>query len=279
MKSFLSLILLTIFVQNSLSSSDKDVTIVKLLPELYACDPKNKDGALYVFYIEATVSGFPDIEEGTEWKLQLAGQNAYASCRLYKDTGKNQGVPCTVDINLFPLKTAKLPVEYSHYDQRYDWTVSGWEKIANQDVLLQKCYPEYLYSFAPSSKTSHEIICDSGYNKVTIYGEFSKATTPQSLRRLSTDVEIEFSPYLIVDDKLAQAKCTYSSLSEANSSEDAMVCYIYGQNYFQFFATTVVDTVEKARVLVEDSVAMKLTYCASSFLKLGGILLASLILL
>ena len=279
MKSFLSLFLLTILIQNSLSSSDMDITIKKLLLDKSGCDPKNVQGPLYVFYIQVAVSGFPDLADGTEWKLQLDGQNAYASCRLYKDTGKDQGIACTVDISIFPLKSVKLPAQYSHYDQRYSWTVNGWNLIANQELLQTSCYPEYLYYFTPSQTTPHELVCDSGYNKVTIYGKFSKSTTPGSLRRLSTDVELDFSPYLIVDDKLSQAKCVYSSLSQVNSSEDSMVCLIYGQSYFKFFSTTAIDTVEKARVLVEDSVAMKLTYCASSFLKLGGILLASLILL
>jgi hypothetical protein len=279
MKSFLSLFLLTIFIQNSLSSSDMDVTIkgfVKEQPPV--CDPNNAQGPLYVFYIQAAVSGFPDLSEGTEWKLQLDGQNAYASCRLYKDTGKDQGIACTVDISIFPLKSVKLPAQYSHYDQRYSWTVNGWNLIANQELLQASCYPPYLYYFTPN-QDPHQIVCDSGYNKVTIFGKFGKYTTPTSLRRLSTDVELDFSPYLIVDDKLSQAKCVYSSLSQVNSSEDSMVCLIYGQSYFKFFSTTAIDTVEKARVLVEDSVAMKLTYCASSFLKFGGILLASLILL
>ena len=278
MKSFLSLFLLTIFIQNSLSSSDLDVTIKNWLPKMHKCDYKNLQGPLYVFYFQAAVSGFPALDQGTEWKLQLDGQNAYASCRLYADTGKDQAVACTVDISIFPLKSVKLPAKYSHYDQSYTWTVNGWDIIANQEILEEACYPEYLYQFTPNT-LQHEIVCDSGYNKVTIYGKCSKSTTPGSLRRLSTDVELEFSPYLIIDDKFGQAKCAYSSLSEVNASEDAMVCLIYGQNYFKFFSTTAIDTVEKARVLVEDSVAMKLTYCASSFLKFGGILLASLILL
>ena len=279
MKSFLSLFLLTIFIQNSFSATDMDVTIKGFLQDKPAvCDPKNAQGPLYVFYIVAAVSGFPDLSEGTEWKLQLDGQNAYASCRLYKDTGVDQGIACTVDISTFPLKSVKLPAQYSHYDQNYSWTVNGWNLIANQELLKEPCYPPYLYYFTPS-QAQHSIVCDSGYNKVTIYGKFGQSTTPQSLRRLSTDVELEFSPYLIVDDKFSKATCAYSSVSEVNSSEDAMVCLIYGQNYFKFFSTTALDTVSKARVLVEDSVAMKLTYCASSFLKLGGILLASLILL
>ena len=279
MKSFLSLFLLTIFIQNSLSSSDMDVTIKGFVKEQRpVCDPNNAQGPLYVFYIQAAVSGFPDLSEGTEWKLQLDGQNAYASCRLYKDTGKDQGIACTVDISIFPLKSVKLPAQYSHYDQRYSWTVNGWNLIANQELLQASCYPPYLYYFTPN-QDPHQIVCDSGYNKVTIFGKFGKYTTPTSLRRLSTDVELDFSPYLIVDDKLSQAKCVYSSLSQVNSSEDSMVCLIYGQSYFKFFSTTAIDTVENARVLVEDSVAMKLTYCASSFLKFGGILLASLILL
>jgi hypothetical protein len=278
MKSFLSLFLLTILIQNSLSSSDMDITIKKLLLDKSGCDPKNVQGPLYVFYIQVAVSGFPDLADGTEWKLQLDGQNAYASCRLYKDTGKDQGIACTVDISIFPLKSVKLPAQYSHYDQRYSWTVNGWNLIANQELLQASCYPPYLYYFTPN-QDPHQIVCDSGYNKVTIFGKFGKYTTPTSLRRLSTDVELDFSPYLIVDDKLSQAKCVYSSLSQVNSSEDSMVCLIYGQSYFKFFSTTAIDTVEKARVLVEDSVAMKLTYCASSFLKFGGILLASLILL
>lgn len=58
-----------------------------------------------------------------------------------------------------------------------------------------------------------------------------------------------------------------------------MVCVINGKKYFEFFPTTAVEKVENVNVLVETSKQLGLAACASSFLKIGGILLASLLLL
>ena len=57
-----------------------------------------------------------------------------------------------------------------------------------------------------------------------------------------------------------------------------MVCLIDGKNYLEFFDTIAVEKTEIVNILVEASKQLLLTACASSFLKIGGILLASLLL-
>lgn len=277
MKSIFSLLLLAFFIQNILSASDYDITIKAFLPEKNECNPKHPQlGSYFAFYLNVVASGF---DKETEWKLQLDGQYAYADCYVYPDSGVGQTIACTVNTRNFPLKGAKLPATYTHYDSRYGFTVTGWENVANKVILSTSCYPTYSYSFIPST-SQHEVVCDaSGNNQVTIYGLFEKATQPESVRRLSSDEDLVFSPYIIIDGNAAQVTCAIKRDGSVNSSEDAMVCGIKGNNYFQFFATTATDEVEKTIVLVEDSQKMALVKCASSFLKLGSILLASLLLL
>jgi len=73
---------------------------------------------------------------------------------------------------------------------------------------------------------------------------------------------------------LSQVQCEYSSLKK-----DTLTCLIYGEHNFQFFTTEATDTVEQVNVLIGESKEYNLIHCASSFLKLGGILLISLLLL
>ncbi len=280
MRSIFSLFLLALFIQNSLSSNDLDVTITGIDVESAGCLPEDPTyGPVFIFYLQIIETGFPVTEQGTKWIIKLDDPYAFATCWIYGNNGKEQKTACTVNLLLTPLKQVKFPAQYSHYDQSYTWTVTGWDKLASKVVFDKSCYPNYLYSFIPSAETREEVDCNSKYNQVTIYGKFEKTSQAQSLRRLSTDVDLEFSPYLIVDGQLSQAKCAYSSLNEANSSEDAMTCLVYGEHSFQFFETAAVDTIEKATVLVGESRQYNLIYCASSFLKLGGIILTSLLLL
>ena len=57
-----------------------------------------------------------------------------------------------------------------------------------------------------------------------------------------------------------------------------MVCTVYGEKYLEFFPTTAIEKTEKVNVVVEASKQLGLFYCASSFLKIGGFLLVSLLL-
>lgn len=280
MRAIISLFLLTFLIQNSLSSSDFDITITGIDKEqAFGCFPEEKTlGPVFVFYLKMKVTGFPDIEAGTEWKIRLDDPYAYASCFIYANDGKEQSTACTINVLLFPLDQIKFPQTYSHYDKSYGWTVTNWDILAKEPISLQPCYPKYLYSFTPSADTREEVVCNSQYNQVTIYGKFEKASS-SSLRRLSTDVELKFKTYILIDGYFGEAKCEYSTVNEANSSEDALYCLIYGEKNFQFFQTAAVDTVEQATVLVRASRQYNLISCSSSFLKLGGILLASLLLL
>jgi hypothetical protein len=281
MKSFISLFLIAFFIQNILAATDFDVTIKGIVP---ADDPKYKDSIgcfntakqpLYSFYLHVATSGFEVKDKEYEWKVLLDDKFTYANCVIYGGYPE-QYIPCAVDITIFPLKPISFPAQYRRYNQNEAFTVTGWEVIANKTVLDQFCYPSYLYSFVPSANTQHEIVCDTaGNNQVTIYGKFDRSQT-QNVRRLSTDA-LAFEPILIVDGSLAKAKCSIQQTAE-NSSEDAMICVMYGEKYCEFFPTTAIENTEKVRVVVEASKQLGLIKCASSFLKLGGILLASLLL-
>ena len=283
MRAIIILFLFTFLIQNSLSSSDFDVTITGIDTKLsYGCFPEHETlGPVFIFYLKMKVTGFPDLKDGTEWKIRLDDPYAYATCYIYASKESEQSTACTINALLFPLDRIKFPQTYSHYDQSYGWTVTNWDILVKEVVSLEPCYPKYLYSFTPSADTREEVVCNSKYNQVTIYGKLEKASTP-SLRRLSTDAELKFNPYILIDGYFSQAKCEYSSLNEANSSEDALYCLVYGEQNFQFFQTAAVDSVTQSNVLVKASRQYNLISCSSSsssFLKLGGILLASLLLL
>lgn len=255
MKSISSLLLLVFFAQNTLSSTDYDVTILGLGETVYDGCQSDAQYPLFAFSLNVFAIGF---KEETEWKISM-GRLVYANCVIYPKE-EMQTIVCAIDINLFPLKTVKFPATYSHFDQRYLWTVSGWENIANKEIFLNKCYPKYLYSFTPSSKTQHLVECDfAGNNKVTIFGKFEMAFS-QNLRRLSTD-SFEFSPILIVDGFFAKANCLISFDDRVNSSEDSMVCVMNGRKYFQFFTTTAIEFHEQSRILIEDSNKLALINC------------------
>jgi hypothetical protein len=281
MKSFLSLLLIAFFIQNALASGDFDVTINGIVPaegdyaQYIGCF-NTAQQPYYTFYLDVATTGFTEKEY--EWKVLLDDKFTYANCVIYGGY-ETQKIPCTVNILLYPLKPIKFPTDYRSFNQNEAFTVTGWGNIANKPVLDKECYPSYLYSFTPSSNTQHETVCDSvGNNQVTIYGAYEKKQTPsQNVRRLSTD-GIEFEPLLIVDGTLSKAICSIKETAE-NSSEDTMVCVINGKKYFEFFPTTAVEKVENVNVLVETSKQLGLAACASSFLKIGGILLASLLLL
>ena len=272
MKSTLSFLLLYFFINNCLAINDFNITIIRRASEPQNEGCKNTlESPYYRFYLNIDITGLIDNE--TEWKLRLGDNKSYAKCII---SGKNgtQNIPCDVNILFFPLKNITLPANYSHYDKGYNFTVMGWDKIANEEILKEPCYPNYLYSFIPSKQTQHEIVCDSkGNNQVTIYGSFENA-------RLSADEEIEFSLALIVDDVLGQANCTYTSESTVKSSKDAIVCLINGTKYFQFFETNAYDNnAQNTKISIKDSQKLNLIFCFSSFLKLSGILLTSILLL
>lgn len=283
MKSILSLFFIAFFIQNTLASSDFDVTINGIVPaegdyEKYIGCFNTATSPYYSFYLDVATSGFNEKDKEYEWKVLLDDKFTYANCVIYGGY-ETQKIACAVNILLYPLKGIKFPTDYRPYNQNEAFTVTGWGTIANKVILEKACYPSYLYSFVPSANTQHETVCDSaGNNQVTIYGAFEKTQTPsQNVRRLSTD-GIEFEPILIVDGTLGKAVCSIKETAE-NSSEDAMVCVINGKKYFEFFPTTAVEKVENVNVLVETSKQLGLAACASSFLKIGGILLASLLLL
>ena len=281
MKSFISLFLIAFFIQNILASSDFDVTIKSIVP---ASDPdygkyigclNNIETPMYSFYLLVATTGFNEKDKKYYWKILLDNKFTYANCEIYGGYAE-QKIGCAVDITIFPLKAISFPAQYRPYDQNEAFTVTGWDVLANKPVLAEPCYPSYLYSFVPSEKTQHEIVCDNvGNNQVTIYGKFDSSKT-QNVRRLSTDA-LAFEPMLIVDGSLAKAKCSIQQTTQ-NSSEDAMICVMYGEKYCEFFPTTAIENTEKVRVVVEASKQLGLIKCASSFLKLGGILLASLLL-
>ena len=230
---------------------------------------------MYSFYLLVATTGFNEKDKKYEWKILLDNKFTYANCEIYGGYAE-QKIGCAVDINTFPLKAMSFPAQYRPYDQNEAFTVTGWDVLANKPVLDQPCYPSYLYSFVPSEKTQHEIVCDTaGNNQVTIYGKFDRSKT-QNVRRLSTEA-LAFEPILIVDGSLAKAKCSIQQ-TEENSSEDTMICVMFGEKYCEFFPTTAIENTEKVRVVVEASKQLGLIKCASSFLKLGGILLASLLL-
>ena len=255
MKSIFSLFLLILFAQNILASTDYDVTIIGLGQTIYdGC--KNFDQYPYFgFSLNVYAFGFTQV---TEWKIRV-GQFAYALCEIYPKE-EQQTITCAIDINLFPVKKVKFPAVYSHYDQRYSWTVTGWEILANKEIFSDYCYPTYLYSFIPNLKTQHFTECDyDGNNRVTIYGKFDTAQY-KNLRRLSTD-SFEFSPILIVDGFLAKANCFISPDYIENSSEVPMVCIMNGKKYFQFFSTIAIEYNEQSRILIEDSNKLALINC------------------
>ena len=283
MKSVLSLLLIAFFIQNTLASGDFDVTIKGIVS---AEDPdygkyigcfNTAKTPLYSFYLHVATTGFETKDKEYEWKVLLDDKFTYANCVIYGGY-EEQKIGCAVDILIYPLKQMNFPIEYRRFDPNEAFTVTNWGTIANQPILAAPCYPSYLYSFVPSEKTQHEVVCDSaGNNQVTIYGAFEKAQTPsQNVRRLSTDA-LEFEPILIVDGTLAKARCSITETVE-NSSEDAMVCTVYGEKYLEFFPTTAIEKTEQVNVVVEASKQLGLVYCASSFLKIGGFLLVSLLL-
>jgi len=281
MKSILSLFLIAFFIQN-IWTSDFAITIYGIVPaddniykDLIGCFNTDQT-PMYSFYLDVATTGFT--EKKYEWKLLLDDKFTYANCEIYGNY-KTQQIACAVNILLYPLKVISFPNEYRPFYQNETYTIKGWENIANKPILDKPCYPNYLYIFVPSSNKQHEVLCDSvGNNQVTIYGIFEKAQTlSQSIRRLSTDVK-EFDPILIVDGEVAGAKCSIQENVE-NSNEDAMVCLIDGKNYLEFFDTIGVEKTESVNILVEASKQLRLTTCASSFIKIGGILLASLLLL
>ena len=255
MKSIFSLLLLVFFIQSSLASTDYDITIIGLGETIYDGCKSDNQVPYFGFSLNVFAIGFKEV---TEWKINV-GRLAYANCEVYPKE-EMQTIVCAIDVNLFPLKSVKFPPIYSHFDQRYYWTVTGWEKIANKEIFANFCYPKYFYSFVPSTKTQHLVECDyAGNNKVTIFGKFDMAQF-KNLRRLSTD-SFEFSPILIVDGLYAKANCLISPDFTQNSSEDAMVCVMNGRKYFQFFATTAIEYNEQSRILIEDSNKLALINC------------------
>ena len=192
MKSILSLFLIAFFIQNILTEGNFVITIYGIVPaddEIYGkfmgCF-NAEEKPMYSFFLDVATTGFT--EKVYEWKLLLDDKFTYANCQIYGNYDTQQ-IGCAVDILFFPLKTISFPAEYRPYNENESFTVKGWENIASKPILDKPCYPSYLYSFAPSPKTQHEVVCDSsGNNQVTIYGEFKKEKTPsQSVRRLSSD--------------------------------------------------------------------------------------------
>ena len=284
MKSIFSLLLLVFFFQNILAVTEQDITILGFADSQYNGCFNEQEGPFFGFTLHVKASGF---KEETNWQLRLDDKFTFANCGVYPPsdpsaTESEQYVTCAVNITMFPLKKVVLPAEYSPYKTE-SWTVTDWSVIANKEILTEQCYPKYSYKFVPDSTEKHLVECDAaGNNKVTIYGSL---TLPQSqnLRRLGSE-PLQFSPILIVDGVLAYANCEVDPNTDENSNDNQMVCAIDGKSYFQFFATISSESVERTPFLVEDSNKMQLKTCepattSSSFLKFGGILLASLLLL
>lgn len=246
MKLIFSILLFAFFIQNSLASTDYNITIVGLAKTSYDGCKINDENPLFRFSLNVIAYG---LKEETEWKIRV-GQFSYASCEIYPRSGK-QIVFCGINIRVFPVKKVKFTATYSPYDQRSSWTVTGWENIANKEIFSGTCYPEYSYSFVPNSKIQPLVECHStGANKVTLYGKFTALS--KNLRRLSV-FPLEISQFLIVDGALFKTECRITS-------EDSIVCPLYGKKYFQFF-TTVSYVNNGQSILVEESNKFNLIDC------------------
>jgi len=138
MKTIVSLFLLAFLIQNSLSSSDLSVTITGIDKEqTFGCILDDKIlGPVFVFYLKIKQTGFPDLKNGTEWKIRLYRpyNYAYATCYIYANDGSEQSTACTVNVLIFPFLSISFPPSYSHYDQSYGWTVKGWEVLAKESI-------------------------------------------------------------------------------------------------------------------------------------------------
>ena len=282
MKAIYSLFLISYLIHFSFASSDKYIKILD--PGIYEegtqCDNgQDKESPLFSFILIVESKGFTQ-EQSFHFKLP---NNANALCTCYPpDPTKTQTITCQVDIKTYPLKELTIPSTYVPLvEGSDDFDMLNWELIAGKQLLTTTCYPSHLYSFVPN--TENEVNCDPrGYNTITIYGSLN-GETPK-LRALSSDeINLDFEPAVIVDGQLSVARCVYSNTGE-NSSEDFIRCNVIGEKSAEFFPTSGKDTVTQTNVIFEGSVTgIGLKFCpntaSSSFLKLGAILLISLLLL
>ena len=283
MKAIYSLFLISYLIHFSFASGDKYIKVIE--PGIYDEGTKCNNGKdektpyfIFIFYVET--KGFTT-EQGFHLKLP---NHANALCTYYPSSGEGKAeyVSCTVNIETFPLKGFSIPNAYAPLvEGSDDFDMLNWELIAGKQLLAETCYPQHLYSFVPN--TENEVNCDpQGYNTITIYGSLN-GETPK-LRALSSDeINLDFEPAVIVDGQLSVARCVYSNSGE-NSSTDFIRCNVVGEKSAEFFPTTGKDTVTQTRVIFEGSVTgIGLKNCpktsSSSFLKLGAILLISLLLL
>ena len=284
MKAIYSLFLISYLIHFSFASGDKYIKVIE--PGIYSEGTKCNNGPdfqtspHFAFYFFVETKGFT-----AEQDFQIKLPNyAYAKCTYYLPSKAEdpEYISCSVNIEIYPLKELTIPSTYVPYEEgKDDFDVLNWELIAGQKILTEPCYPSYLYSFVPN--TENEVNCDpQGYNTITIYGSLN-GETPK-LRALSSDeLNLDFEPYLLVDGKLSYARCIYSNSGE-NSSEDFIRCNVIGEKSAEFFPTSGKDTVTQTNVIFEGSVTgIGLKNCpktsSSSFLKLGAILLISLLLL
>ena len=283
MKAIYSLFLISYLIHFSFASSDKSITILE--PGIYddgtqCFNGKDVKTPYFAFYLIVQTKGFT-AEQDFHIKLP---NHADALCTYYppSEAGKTETVSCSVNIETYPLNGFSIPNTYEpSVEGSDDFDMLNWELIAGRKLLTTTCYPQHLYSFVPN--TENEVNCDpQGYNTITIYGSLN-GETPKLRALSSEDINLDFEPPVFVDGKLSVARCVYSNSGE-NSCTDFIRCNVVGEKSAEFFPTTGKDTVTQTAVIFEGSVTgIGLKNCpktsSSSFLKLGAILLISLLLL
>lgn len=283
MKAIYSLFLISYLIHFSFASSDKSITIIE--PGIYDEGTKCFNGQdvktpYFAFYLIVQTKGFT-AEQDFHIKLP---NHADALCTYYppSEAGKTETVSCSVNIETYPLNGFTIPTTYApSVEGSDDFDMLNWELIAGRQLLTTTCYPQHLYTFVPN--TENEVSCDpQGFNTITIYGSLN-GETPKLRALSSDDINLDFEPPVFVDGQLSVARCVYSNSGE-NSSTDFIRCNVVGEKSAEFFPTTGKDAVTQTRVIFEGSVTgIGLKHCpktsSSSFLKLGAILLISLLLL
>ena len=283
MKAIYSLFLISYLIHFSFASGDKYIKVIE--PGIYSEKTKCNNGQEqttphFAFYFWVETKGFTAEQD---FYLKLPN-HAYAECTYYLPSKPEdpEYIACSVNIEIYPLKELTIPSTYAPYEEgKDDFDVLNWELIAGTKILTEPCYPQHLYSFVPN--TENEVNCDpQGFNTITIYGSLN-GETPKLRALSSDDLFLDFEPFVIVDGKLNVARCVYSSSGE-NGSEGFIRCNVVGEKSAEFFPTSGKDIVTKTSVIFEGSVTgIALKYCpktsSSSFLKLGAILLISLLLL
>ena len=264
MKAIYSLFLISYLIHFSFASSDKSITIIE--PGIYDPETKCNNGqdaktAHFAFLLVVQTKGFT-AEQDFYIKLP---NHANALCTYYppSEAGKTETIPCSVNIETYPLNGFSIPNTYAPLvEGSDDFDMLNWELIAGRQLLNIKCYPSHLFSFVPT--TENEVNCDShGYNTITIYGSLN-GETPKLRALSSDDLFLDFEPFVIVDGQLNVARCVYSSSGE-NGSEGFIRCNVVGEKSVEFFPTSGKDIVTKTSVIFEGSATgIALKYCPNT---------------